>query len=180
MVPSLPWPNSILGVSFRRYINLHCRRRGHAAEPQGPEGLILPLGHYTASIHKSFLAIDTSNITAFARLFVPCGRLLVGFPGGSVVKNLPAMQETQVQPLGQEDPLEKEIATRSVFLPGKSHGQRTLAGYSPWDCKSQTQLNNQSTGCLPYSLDLLQNPFLLEALHRDHRFLYHPVYGLGQ
>ena len=97
-----------------------------------------------------------------------------GLPANSVVKNLPAMQEMQ------EDPLEKEIATRSVFLPGKSHGQRTLAGYSPWDCKSQTQLNNQSTGCLPYSLDLLQNPFLLEALHRDHRFLYHPVYGLGQ
>ena len=31
----------------------------------------------------------------------------LGFPGGSVVKNLPTMQETQVQPLGQEDPLEK-------------------------------------------------------------------------
>ena len=39
-----------------------------------------------------------------------------GFPDGSVVKNLPAMQETQVRPLGQEDPLEKEIATHSVIL----------------------------------------------------------------
>ena len=36
-----------------------------------------------------------------------------GFPGGSVVKNLPIMQETQVQSLGQEDPLEKEMATYS-------------------------------------------------------------------
>ena len=37
----------------------------------------------------------------------------MGFAGGSVVKNSPAMQETWVRPLGQEDPLEKEIATHS-------------------------------------------------------------------
>jgi len=36
-----------------------------------------------------------------------------GFPVGSVVKNLPATQETRVQSLGQEDPLEKEMATHS-------------------------------------------------------------------
>ena len=36
-----------------------------------------------------------------------------GFPGGSVVKNLPAMQEIQVLSLGQEDSLEKEMATHS-------------------------------------------------------------------
>ena len=39
-----------------------------------------------------------------------------GFPGGSAVKNLPAMQETQVQFLGWEDPLEKELATHSSIL----------------------------------------------------------------
>ena len=49
-----------------------------------------------------------------------------------MVKNLPAKQETQVQSLGQEDPLEKEMATTPVFLPGKSHGQGRLASYSPW------------------------------------------------
>ena len=38
----------------------------------------------------------------------------------------------QVQTLGRKDPLEKEMATHSVFLPGKSHGQRSLTGYSPW------------------------------------------------
>ena len=36
-------------------------------------------------------------------------------------------QETRVQAIGQEDPLEKEMATRSVPLPGKFHGQRSLA-----------------------------------------------------
>ena len=59
-------------------------------------------------------------------------------PGGSVVKNPPAMQETQemwVQSLGQEDPLEEEMATHSSVLAGKSHGQRSLAGYGPWGHK---------------------------------------------
>ena len=39
-----------------------------------------------------------------------------GFPGGSVVKNTPAMQETWVWPLSREDPLEKELATHSSIL----------------------------------------------------------------
>ena len=45
------------------------------------------------------------------------------------------MQETQIQSLGQEDPLEKEVAATPGFMSGKSHGQRSLAGYSPWGCK---------------------------------------------
>ena len=39
------------------------------------------------------------------------------------------MQEIQVQPLSQDDPLQKEIATTTVFLPGEFHGQWSLAGY---------------------------------------------------
>ena len=39
-----------------------------------------------------------------------------GFPGGSAVKSLPAMQEMQIQSLGQEDPLEEEMATQSCIL----------------------------------------------------------------
>ena len=34
-----------------------------------------------------------------------------------------------------KDPLEKEMATHSVILAQKTQGQRSLAGYSPWDCK---------------------------------------------
>ena len=40
-----------------------------------------------------------------------------------------------VQSLGYDDPLEKEWQTTPVFLPGKSHGQRSLAEYSPWGLK---------------------------------------------
>ena len=47
----------------------------------------------------------------------------MGFPGDSAIKNSPAMQEmqeTQVQSLGQEDPLEEEMATHSCMLPRKA------------------------------------------------------------
>ena len=42
--------------------------------------------------------------------------MFLGFPGGSVVKNPPAMQETLVQSLGLEDSLEKGMATHSGIL----------------------------------------------------------------
>ena len=55
-----------------------------------------------------------------------------------MVKNLSAVQEIRVQSLGQEDPLEKEMATHSIFLSGEFHGQRSLAGYSPQGTDSDT------------------------------------------
>ena len=53
-----------------------------------------------------------------------------------VVKNLPAMQETWVWSLGQEDPWRREWQPTPVFLPGEFHGWRSLAGYSPWGSQS--------------------------------------------
>ena len=53
-----------------------------------------------------------------------------------MVKNLPVMQETQVQSLGQEDPLEKGMATHSNTLAWRIPW--TEAGYSPWVAESQT------------------------------------------
>ena len=50
-----------------------------------------------------------------------------------MVKNLPAMKETWVQFLVQEN-LEKGMAI-PVFLPGEFHAQRSLVGYSPWGQK---------------------------------------------
>ena len=51
------------------------------------------------------------------------------------VKHLPTVQEIWVRSLGREDPLEKEGQPAPVFLPGESHGQRSLVGYSPWGRK---------------------------------------------
>ena len=52
-----------------------------------------------------------------------------------MIKNLPTMQETRFLFLYLEYPLEKGMATHSSILTGKFHGQRNLAGYSPWDHK---------------------------------------------
>ena len=57
-----------------------------------------------------------------------------GFSGGSAVKNLPADAGEGVCSL------EKEMATAPVFLPGKSHEQRSLAGHSPWGCRVERDL----------------------------------------
>ena len=48
-----------------------------------------------------------------------------------MIKNPPAMQETQVLSLGQEDPLVKGMVPTPIFLPGEFHGERSLVGYSP-------------------------------------------------
>ena len=51
-----------------------------------------------------------------------------------VVKNLPEMQETWVQFLDWEDPLEKRMATHSSMLTWRIP-EKSLVGYSPWSCK---------------------------------------------
>ena len=56
------------------------------------------------------------------------------------VKNSPAVKETWVRSLGQEDPLEKEVATHTSILVWEIPWTRSMVGYSPWGLKSQTQL----------------------------------------
>ena len=58
----------------------------------------------------------------------------VGFPGDSVVKNLPAIQEMFSTWVG-EIPWRRKRQLTPVFLPGQSHGQRSLADYCLWGCK---------------------------------------------
>ena len=74
--------------------------------------------------------------------------------------------ETCARSLGQEDPLEKEMATHSGFLPVKSHGQRSMASYSPWDYKAldtTERLKNKQT---KYSLQVFEmvNTFILSKM----------------
>ena len=61
-----------------------------------------------------------------------------------MVKCLPTMRETRVQCLGWEDLLEKEMAAHSSILPEKSHGLRSLAGYSSW-CHKEPDKTKQLT-----------------------------------
>ena len=59
------------------------------------------------------------------------------------VKNLPAMQETWVQSPGWEELLVKGMPPTPVFLPGESHGQKSLVSYSPWGCKESDMTERQ-------------------------------------
>ena len=54
-------------------------------------------------------------------------------------------QETLVPSLGREILWRRKWQPTPVFLPGKSHGQRSLAGYSPWGARSQTCLKRLNT-----------------------------------
>ena len=94
-----------------------------------------------------------------------------GFPGGSVVKNPPAMQKMQVHPLGPEDPLEKQMATHSSILAGEFLVKRSLAGYGPWGHKESDTtewLNSNSKVLVEYMLHpsvlRKQNSFLKPEL----------------
>ena len=67
-----------------------------------------------------------------------CARTLVFMYASLVakmIKNLPAMQETGVQSLGQEILQRREWQATPVFFPEEFHGQRRLAGHCPWDRK---------------------------------------------
>ena len=66
-----------------------------------------------------------------------CVRVDMGFPGGAVVKNLPAnagdmglISELERPP--HPPPPRRKWQPTPVFLPGESHGQMSLVGYSPW------------------------------------------------
>ena len=58
-----------------------------------------------------------------------------GFPGGSVVKNSPAMQQTQDGSLGWENPLEKGMATYFSIVAWRIPWTEEPDGYSPQGCK---------------------------------------------
>ena len=69
------------------------------------------------------------------------------------VKRLLTMQETGVRSLGWEDPLEKKWKPTRVLLPGKSHGRRSLVGYSPCgskesDMAERLHFQNQFAVCI--------------------------------
>ena len=74
------------------------------------------------------------------------------FPGGSDGKASAYNVGDPGSILGWEDSLEKEMATTPVFLPGESHGGRSLVGYHPRDCKeleSTERLHFSSLQCPP-------------------------------
>ena len=70
----------------------------------------------------------------------------LGFPGGSVVKKSACQcRSCRFDPWVRNIPWRRKWQSTPVFLPGKSHGQSSIAGCSPWCCKESDtteQLNN--------------------------------------
>ena len=106
---------------------------------------------------QQWLDMDWSQLPEFASF---------GFPGGSVVKNPPAKQEMWARSLGQEDALEKEMATHSIILVWRipwteKPGQATIHGFT----KSWTWLSTAQHGTgLGRVCNFMQNhklPYLL-------------------
>ena len=79
-----------------------------------------------------------------------CGFVsLQGFPG-DLVKNLAANAgDVSLNPGVGRSPGEGKWQPTPVFLPGKSHGQRSLVGYSPWGCRVDRtwRLNKYTEAC---------------------------------
>ena len=72
-----------------------------------------------------------------------------GFSGGTAVKNLPACKRRGFDPWVGKIPWRRKWPPTPVFLPGKSHGRRSLAGYGPWGHRESdtTEWLNNSKSC---------------------------------
>ena len=85
---------------------------------------------------STFLSTDIHRVS-WLRAYA-----LEGFPVGSVVKNLHANSGFGFDPWVGKILWRIKWQSTTIFLPGKSHGQRSLVGYSPLGCKSWTQLGD--------------------------------------
>ena len=82
------------------------------------------------------------------------------------LKRLPAMPETRVRSLGQEDPWRRKWQPTPVLLPGESHGGRSLVGYSPWGRKESDSIDYLL--CLPENTVLLKQLSSFSCCGEDH------------
>ena len=117
-------------------------------------------------------------VLLFEKIYV-CPYIHLGFPGGSVVKNPPANAEDAGSIPGlRRFPWRRKCQPTPVFLPGKSHGQRSLVGYSPWVCKRiRHDLTKQQQQIYPYTCYLYayMHAKLLQlhiCMHTDNIYIY--------
>ena len=116
---------------------------------------------------QEYISVNSDNMEGIMSLK---GASLVA----QTLKNPPTMQETWVQSMGWEDALEIGMATNStpVFWPGEFHGQRSLAGYSPWSHKELDTTERLSlTPSLPVTL--IFRTFPLDDLIQFCDFSHH-------
>ena len=133
----------------------------------------LDRGAWWATVHGGHKESDTTEWLALStwilyRIWAPFRALLASLQA-QTVKNLPAMRETWVRSLGQKSPWRRAWQPTPVFLPGEFHGQRSLAGYSPWGCKEldtteQLLLTHSHSGPSTVSARVYSWSFALNAV----------------
>ena len=102
-----------------------------------------------------------TDLWAFT-LFPPWLGLAGGSDGKDSVCNL---GDRGVQPLGWADPWRREWKPTPVFLPGESHGQRSLAGYSPWGHKESDPTEHWTLSLFDCSVGHYRGIFKAMTLH---------------
>ena len=125
-----------------------------------------------------FSSVPSLGRSLYSRVWVcVCAhmRAQLDFPGGSVVKNLPAMQATRVRSLGWEGPWEEGRATYSSS-PGEFHGQRSLMGYSP---QGHTDLDMTERPQQQQRRRAQSWPVLCSSMHCDQAPLSRQEYRSG-
>ena len=103
------------------------KRQGNGLFSRGPRRntmIFSPVNH--------FRLLTSRNVREYICVALGHGVGITWWRGG---KESACKAEMLVWSLGQEDPLRKKWQPTPVFLPGKSHGQRSLAGCSIWGCK---------------------------------------------
>ena len=94
----------------------------------------------------------TAVATSWGKIHYRSAPLLLGSPGGSVVKSASLIAQLVKNPLQcrrpgfdswfGKTPWRRKWQSTPVYLPGESHGQRSLVGYSPWGRKRRTWLSD--------------------------------------
>ena len=109
----------------------------HLRRSQGSKSASHPRVLWGRALPSPSLAILLLSMIRVLAKLVPSPPTTTVSLVAQTVKRLPTRQETRVRSLCQKGPLEKGMATQPtpVFLPGKPHGQRSPAGYSPWGLK---------------------------------------------
>ena len=112
-------------------------------------------------LSPSYRSTSSQNARLGSSHYTATSHQLLGFLVAQTVKNLSATQETRVRSLGQENPLEKEMATHSRILAWRIPRQRSLAGYSPWGHKES---DTTKTHTLPLAIYLTHDNVYMSKL----------------
>ena len=120
------------------------------------------LSNMITTIHNCLLS--TWNVVIVIKNWILTFSFNYAFLVSQMVKNLPAMQETQVQFLGQEDPLEKGMATQSSILPWRIPWTEEPGGLQStgsqrvrhdWATNTTTTINLDSHVASGYHIDIM-------------------------